>query len=99
MSWVRAMFFHIWTQLADQDPKPEPSLFTKRIFFSETRTRPTGPRGPHRSPYALPDLGTICSPNRGPTKKIELKPKKKKKKKGEQNRLWLQNRTADRVHQ
>ena len=75
MSRVRVMFFHIRTRPADQDPKLRPGLFTKWIFFGGPEPTPTGAHG---SCYALPDLGTICGPNRGPTK-IELKPPKKKK--------------------
>ena len=44
MGRVRAGFFHTQTRPAGQDPRAGPSPFTKRIFFSGTRTRPHGPR-------------------------------------------------------
>ena len=40
MSRVQAVFFHIQTRPADQDPKPGPGLFTKQIFFLGTWTHP-----------------------------------------------------------
>ena len=40
MGRVWARFLHNRTRLVGQDPRPGLSLFTKRIFFSEARTRP-----------------------------------------------------------
>ena len=52
---VRAGYFHIKTQPAGQDPRPEPGPFTKRIFIFE-------PRGLHGPRWAVVLQGPFCGP-------------------------------------
>ena len=49
-SQVRAVFFHTQTWLASQDLWPEPSPFTKWVFFPRPGTALVGPRGPNLWP-------------------------------------------------
>ena len=46
MGRVRAGFLHTQTQPPGQDPRPEPSPFTKRIFFRGPDQPPSGSAGP-----------------------------------------------------
>ena len=51
--WIRAGFFHTWTQPAGQDPWPEPGLFRVPGFFLGPEPTPTEPRlgiGPNSWP-------------------------------------------------
>ena len=45
------------------DPQPGPGPFIKRIFLGAQTCKPH---------LGQPDLGPICSPNRGPTQKKKI---------------------------
>ena len=89
MSRVQAVFFHIQTRPADQDPKPGPGLFTKQIFFLGTWTHP----------YWAPQV-SLCPTrfwhNLRPNQKNWIEDQKRKKEKKE-NRTDFGYRTEQQT--